>query len=300
MAPQTVPWRQHVCKRALTMERSARKPSWWSDLCTGPCQRVTSGALARDTESALVYVARCNTYCQSSVSSQACDFHLCFQCTESAGLSRKARGSTCDVVDTRRIRCAHCLIAFRPLSAGNMCLLLPPRHAARPSVCKEASDRQRACVARRWSEAGIMRRRTPLPDPHHKHVWGPLPAGRRASGACRGALPAKAAGNGTGGPRKLCGVHCWSFIKSNRGFVLCCSALLYCHAACAALPPAASAALCDELCKGRHYNVVHRHRGPAHMCQLVGTCHPTDMPAGTLQQRCSCTPNVDAHNVRQS
>ena len=84
-------------------------------LCTGPCLRVASGARAPDADSALVCVARCKLYCQSSVSSQACDFHLCFKCAECAGLSRTARNRTCDVVGARRIRCAHCLTAFRSL-----------------------------------------------------------------------------------------------------------------------------------------------------------------------------------------
>ena len=175
-----------------------------------------------------------------------------------------------------------------------MCLLLPRRHAARLFVCKEASDCQRASVARRRSEAGIMSHRTPLLDPHHKHLWAPLPVGRRASGACRRALPAKATGHGNGGPRRLQGVHCWSVRQDNQVFLYC-SALLYRHAFCAALPPAASAAPCVELCKRHHCTVVLRHRGPAHMWQLAGTCLATDTPAGTLQQRCSCTPDVDAH-----
>ena len=141
----------------------------------------------------------------------------------------------------------------------------------------------------------MMSRRTLLSNPHHKHLWGPGPAGRRASGACRRALPAKAAGNGNGGPRRLEGVHCWSFRESKSVFLLCCSALLYCHAFCAALPPAASAAPCVELCKRHHCTLVFRHRGPAQKWQICGTCLPTDTPAGTVQQRCSCTPDVDAH-----
>ena len=49
---------------------------------------------------------------------------------------------------------------------------------------------------------------------------------------------------------------------------MCCTALICCHALCAALPLAASAALCGELHKRRHY----RHHGLAQMRQLAGTC----------------------------
>ena len=77
-------------------------------------------------------------------------------------------------------------------------------------VCHEASERQRATVAMRrsasLSETGAMSHRTLAIKYTYKYCRGTSPAGHRLSVLCR-AQPAKAAGNGNDGSRRLEGAH---------------------------------------------------------------------------------------------
>ena len=92
-----------------------------------------------------------------------------------------------------------------------MCLTCAPRHASRSFVCHEASERQRASVAMRrsasLSETGAMSHRTLAINLTCKYCRGISPAGPRSSVLCCRAQPAKAAGNGNRGSRRLQGAH---------------------------------------------------------------------------------------------
>ena len=92
-----------------------------------------------------------------------------------------------------------------------MCFICAPRHASRSFVCHEASERRRASVAMRRSasisEMGAMSHRKLAIHLTCKCCRRISPAGQRSSVLWCRAQPAKAAGNGNGGSRRLQGAH---------------------------------------------------------------------------------------------